>query len=102
MSVKTIIALLMAGCLSGCAGLGAAGVVMQSLGNSMGAADQPQAYQQQTQEWANECNQGNQVACINYQNALANYREAVAEHNAAVRQQQYLQQEQTQRMLWGN
>lgn len=73
--------------LSGCAGLGAVAAVMQGLGDGMA--------QNQYQDLAVACNQGNAVACINYNNAQANYY-------AAQRQQQYLQQQQTQRMIWGN
>jgi type II secretory pathway component PulJ len=71
MPVKTIIALLMALCLSGCAGLGAAAVVMQSLGNSMSAQQQQSELEDSAQRATAACRSGDQTGCIWLQNEAA-------------------------------
>lgn len=71
------------------------------------------AYRAQLAAWANACNQGSKVACINYEHELAMIRQRqqqamdahnaqVADYNAAVRQynQQQFEAQQNSQLRW--
>jgi len=81
--MKHILAIGVALCLSGCAGLGAAGVVLGSIGNSMSAQQQQAELEDSAQRATAACRNGDQTGCIWLQNEAA--REQT---NAIIRSEQ--------------